>query len=97
VVNLAGAGTAEEKILDVLDRRVNLFELVIGEMDMVLGSIEDQGEFGEEVFDIYARSQREEEVDLGFEALAGKLLEGRQRLERTKALDRSLFGEGYAV
>jgi SNF2 family DNA or RNA helicase len=97
VVNLALAGTAEERILDVLDRRVNLFELVVGEMDLILGDLEDERDFGEQVYDIYARSSGEEEVQDGFQALADRLLEGRRRLEKTKALDEALFGEDYGT
>ena len=57
VVNLAGAGTAEERILEVLDRRVNLFELVVGEMDLLLGDLTDEREFEDRVFDI-VRAER---------------------------------------
>jgi superfamily II DNA or RNA helicase len=95
VVNLAAAGTAEERILDVLDRRVNLFELVVGEMDLILGDLEDERDFGEQVYDIYTRSRGEAEVKDGFRALAERLLEGRRRLEKVKALDETLFGEDY--
>jgi len=95
VVNLACAGTAEERILEVLDRRVNLFELVVGEMDLLLGDLADEREFEDRVFDIYAASRADEEVDEKFQELADKLLSARGRLERTKALDAALFGEDY--
>jgi superfamily II DNA/RNA helicase len=95
VVNLAGAGTAEDRILDVLDRRVNLFELVIGEMDLVLGELADERDFGDHVFDIVAGSSSDEEVAAGFDALAERLLEARGRLDRAKRLDEALFGEDY--
>ena len=95
VTNLACAGTAEEKILEVLDRRLNLFELVVGEMDLVLGEVEKERDFDEQVFDILARSGSDEEVEAGFNQLAEKLLEARGKLERTKALDEALFGEDY--
>jgi SNF2 family DNA or RNA helicase len=95
VVNLACAGTAEERILEVLDRRVNLFELVVGEMDLVLGDLTDEREFEDRVFDIYARSRTDHDVEEGFRSLGEKLLAARGRLEKTKALDAALFGEDY--
>jgi len=95
VVNLACAGTAEERILEVLDRRVNLFELVVGEMDLVLGDLTDEREFQDRVFDIYARSHTDHDVEEGFRSLGEKLLAARGRLEKTKALDAALFGEDY--
>ena len=95
IVNLACADTVEEHILDVLDRRVNLFELVIGEMDMLLGELSDEREFDDQVFDIFANSEDPQEVDAGFDALAQRLLDARGKVEKTRALDEALFGRGY--
>ncbi len=95
VASLACAGTAEERILQVLDQRVNLFELVIGEMYLILGDLTDEREFEDRVFDIYAKSRDDSEVEEGFETLTRELLEARGRLEKTKALDAALFGEDY--
>jgi superfamily II DNA or RNA helicase len=95
VINLACAETVEERILDVLDRRINLFELVVGEMDMVLGELSDEREFEDRVFDIVAQSADSQAVDAGFESLAEKLIEARGKLDKTKALDEALFGTEY--
>src|SRR5437763_3739193 len=37
IVNLAAAGTIEAYILQLLDRKIKLFELVVGELDLILG------------------------------------------------------------
>jgi len=37
IVNLAAAGTIESYILQLLDRKIKLFELVVGELDVILG------------------------------------------------------------
>src|SRR2546423_1522729 len=37
IVNLAAAGTIESYILQLLDKKIKLFELVVGELDMILG------------------------------------------------------------
>ncbi len=95
VTNLACAGTAEDRILDILDRRLNLFELVIGEMDLLLGEVADDREFEEQVFAIYAESKEEGDIEKGFNLLADRLSEGKRKLEKTKALDEALFGEDY--
>lgn len=47
VFSLCARGSAEERILDVLDRRIHLFELVIGEVDLILGRALDEKEFDE--------------------------------------------------
>src|SRR5256885_14459065 len=37
IVNLAAAGTIEAYILQLLDQKIKLFELVVGELDLILG------------------------------------------------------------
>src|SRR5258706_7745326 len=37
IVNLAAGGTIESYILQLLDRKIKLFELVVGELDLILG------------------------------------------------------------
>src|SRR5260370_8059670 len=37
IVNLAAEGTIESYILQLLDRKIKLFELVVGELDLILG------------------------------------------------------------
>ncbi len=93
IINLCTAGTAEERILTVLDQRVGLFELVVGELDLILGDVEDERDFGEQVFEVYAGTRTDEEVARGFEALGERLLAARQGLERTKAAAAATFGD----
>ncbi|MCU0654687.1 MAG: DEAD/DEAH box helicase [Polyangiaceae bacterium] len=95
VYNLCARGTAEEWVLDVLDRRVHLFELVVGEMDMVLGNLEDDRDLEERVIDLYAQSKDNEDLVKGFDTLAAELLTARGRYERIRAFDEALFGKDY--
>src|SRR2546430_13890128 len=37
IVNLAATGTIEAYILQLLDQKIKLFELVVGELDLILG------------------------------------------------------------
>src|SRR5205085_8084236 len=57
VFNLCARGTVEERVLDVLDRRVHLFELVVGETDMVLGNLTDERDLEERILDLYVHSR----------------------------------------
>lgn len=41
IYNLACAGTIEERILDVLHKRIRLFEESVGALDPILGTVED--------------------------------------------------------
>jgi SNF2 family DNA or RNA helicase len=95
IYSLCGAKTAEERILDVLDRRIHLFELVIGEVDLILGRAMDEQEFDARIFDIYARSRDEAAVAQGFDQLADELVQARSGYEKVKALDEQLFAEDF--
>ena len=95
--NLSAEGTIEDYLLDVLDRKLNLFELVIGEMDMILGHLEDERDFEEIVLDIWAQARTPEEVAAGFEHLGQALTQARDAYQRTREYDEALFGEDFAT
>ncbi|WP_437906890.1 SNF2-related protein [Sorangium sp. So ce327] len=95
VYNLCARGTAEERVLDLLDRRLHLFELVVGEMDMVLGNMADERDLEERIVSLYATSRSEEELASGFDAIAEELAAARGRYEQVKRLDAKLFGKDY--
>ena len=97
VVNLCTGGTAEERILEVLDQRVNLFELVVGELDMILGEVEDERGFGDEVYSIYASSQDDAGLAAGFEALGDRLAGARRDLDRAKSAADAAFGDALGT
>jgi SNF2 family DNA or RNA helicase len=95
IFSLCAAQSAEERILDVLDRRIHLFELVVGEVDLILGRALGEKEFDEQVFDIYASAPDEAALQQRFEALADELARARQGYEQVKALDEKLFAEDF--
>ena len=95
VYNLCAKGTIEERVLDVLDRRVQLFQLVVGEMDMVLGNMADDRDLEDGLVAAVAKARSDDEVDEVFDQLARDLLAARGRYEKTRALDEALFGKDF--
>lgn len=95
ILSLCNAHSAEERILDVLDRRIHLFELVVGEVDLILGRVQGDKEFDARVFDIYASTRDEAALQQQFEALAESLAQARKGYEQVKALDEELFAEDF--
>ena len=57
LTNLVARGTIEQRILHVLESKINLFELVVGELDMILGRIDDDFDFETSVFDAYVEAR----------------------------------------
>jgi SNF2 family DNA or RNA helicase len=95
VFSLCAKGSAEERILDVLDRRIHLFELVIGEVDLILGRALDEREFDERVFAIYQRARSDADIEGGFDEMASSLERARGQYEKVKALDEALFRRDF--
>src|ERR1700731_2180919 len=56
VFSLVAAGTFEAVVLHLLEAKLNMFELVIGEMSMILGIHPDDREFHYVVADLWTES-----------------------------------------
>ena len=97
IFNLSAAGTVEDYILEILDRKLNMFELVIGEMDMILGHLEDERDFEGIVMDIWAQARTQDEAAAGFEQLGDALAQARETYQHTREYDEALFGEDFAA
>lgn len=97
VYNFCTAGTLEDHILEVLDRKINMFELVIGEIDMILGRLEGEEEFSELVYEIWTQHPEEAERQKAFDTLASRLIQAKTAYGRTKELDEKLFQEDFGV
>lgn len=88
LTNLVGRGTLEERILAVLESKINLFELVVGELDMILGRVTDDFDFENAIFNSYLESADDTDFDQRVAALGDDLarardgyLAGRERLD----------------
>ncbi|MFQ5484170.1 MAG: helicase-related protein, partial [Desulfobacterales bacterium] len=97
IYNLCATGSAEDYILEVLDKKINMFELVIGEIDMILGRVRGEKEFSDMVYDIWIQSVSDAERKKGFDQLATRLKRNKADYEKTKTLDEKLFGEDYEL
>ncbi len=97
IYNFCAAGSIEDYILDILDRKINMFEMVIGEIDMILGRISGEKEFSDMVCDIWLNSKTTEERDASFAGLGTKLKRAKAGYEKTRELDGKLFGDTYEL
>ena len=96
VFNLVAAGTAEAVVLHLLDAKLNMFELVIGEIDTILGNLDDDREFQDVVADLWTESDDLDDFSKRVDALGDRILEAKRAyLERKKQDDR-LFGNRFA-
>jgi SNF2 family DNA or RNA helicase len=91
VFNLVCAGTIEDAMLRILDEKINMFELVVGEVGAILGEIDDQAEFSSLALDAWLHTTQEARA-LAFAALEKQVLDAHRQYEDAKQLDDALFG-----
>lgn len=93
IYNLASQGTMEEHILRILDAKVNLFQLVVGELDMILGSLDEKREFDEILMDIWVRAKDESELAREVDAFGEELLAAKTHYQKVRDVDDRLLSE----
>jgi len=91
IFNLVTAGTIEDSVLRILDEKINMFELVVGEVGAILGEIDEQQDFSTLVLDAWLQGTEQGRAD-AFLKLENQLLAARRDYEGVKQLDEALFG-----
>lgn len=93
IYNLVQAGSLQEHLLEVLQDKLNLFELVVGETGLILGERFSSDDFAEEVFRRWRDSQGQ--VRQAMAALGEELQAARAEFDDVKRLDQVLFAGDY--
>lgn len=96
IFNLVVLNTIEEYILSILDEKINMFELVVGEIGSILGEMDEDHEFAEMMFNTWVETT-EQQRQANFDILAKRLLEAKQEYEKIKSFDTELFGDDFEV
>ena len=97
VFNFCQGGTVEEQVLRVLHEKINMFELVVGEMDIILGALDESGDFAELVMELWLSARQAGRVEQAFDELGERLLAAKRQYAKTKELDEALFHRDFEV
>ncbi len=97
VFNLALAGTIEEEMLRVLEEKIHLFELIVGEVDSILGHLDRREDFADIVLDLWVRASGDDDRRERFTAFGKELDLARSSYEQEKSLGDSLFADDLEV
>jgi len=97
IFNLSVRGTIEDYIIEILDSKINMFEMVIGEIEPILGRLEEEGDFDDLILDIWMRSSDREGMKEHFGKLGDELAAAKRSYIETQTLDREIFGEDYEI
>lgn len=71
IYNLYTQGTIEEHILNLLHEKINMFEMVIGRLDMILERYEEQQGFEKNLSRILLEAESDEDVRQQLESIGG--------------------------
>jgi superfamily II DNA/RNA helicase len=93
IYNLVQSGTLQAHLLEILQDKLNLFDLVVGEAGLILGEQFSSDDFEEEIF----RRWQESSGDIAgtFKTLGEELSRDRTEFDEIKRLDETLFGHDY--
>ncbi len=94
VFNLVTRGTIEDQVLGLLEEKISMFELVVGEIGAILGTIDEEREFPDLVLDAWLEAS-EAGRDAAFAKLGERLDAARRQHDGAKELDERLFGEDF--
>jgi len=97
IFNFCAVDSLEDYILDILDRKINMFEMVIGEIGMILGRISGEKEFSDIIYDIWVNSETKQEREKSFATLGTKMKRAKTGYQKTRELDDKLFGDAYEL
>lgn len=89
IYHLAAVATLEDDLRDILDRKVNVFESVIGEMDMILGELTEARDFEDLLFEMWTHARTEADLQTSMEPLSDTLAGARACRRCTRMTRRS--------
>jgi superfamily II DNA or RNA helicase len=94
VFNLVSRGTLEQQILALLDEKISMFELVVGEVGAILGGLDEDRDFADLMLDAWLRTTETGRAE-ALEELGRRLQGAREHHESAKSLDTALFGDDF--
>lgn len=97
IFNLTVKETIEDYIIEILDNKINMFEMVIGEIEPILGQLGEDRDFEDIIMEIWLKSKDEGGIREGFEQLGNELVKAKGEYMNAKVLDNEIFGEDYEI
>ncbi|MDJ0717511.1 MAG: SNF2-related protein [Prochloraceae cyanobacterium] len=97
IFNFCNRGSIEEYLLKILHDKINMFELVVGEIEMILGYMGENFDFSETIVDLWLKNSESIDLDKAFSNLGTQLLEAKYTYQKVHDYDEKLFGDDLEV
>ena len=92
IFNLVTRDTLESHVLRILEEKINMFELVVGEMGAMLGEMDEEQDFAQTVFTTWVETTQDRR-EAAFDDLGERMIKVKEQYEAVKSLDTALFGD----
>ncbi|MBD3307695.1 ATP-dependent helicase [candidate division KSB3 bacterium] len=84
IFNFSVRDTIEAHVLDLLSRKIRMFELVVGELDLILSEIEDKKTFEHRIQEIWLTSKNDHDMRQRFDRFGERLIHARKGFDKHK-------------
>ena len=95
IFNFCLANSIEAYILKILHDKINMFELVVGEIETILGNMGDEFDFSETVIDLWLANKKPKQLNTAFGSLGQQLLDAKHSYLKIQEFDEKLFGDEF--
>jgi SNF2 family DNA or RNA helicase len=96
IINFAAQGTVEAHVLQLLDQKIKLFELVIGELDVILGEFGGADTLEEQLAEAWLSAESDEAFDARVEAIGEEIVASREAGKKQETLNSNVAAEDNA-
>jgi len=93
IINLAATGTIEAHILELLDQKIRLFELVVGELDVILGKCGGAEKLEETLGNAWLAAATEEDFKRRLEEIGREIDDSREEGRVQESLTSDIAAE----
>src|SRR5258706_3602162 len=97
IINFAARGTIEAHILTLLDQKIRLFELVVGELDVILGDFGGAESMAQRITDEFLRAKTEGEFEKAIDSIGDEISRSRKAGLEQERLNADLSGDDNAM
>lgn len=96
IINFAARGTVEAHVLRLLDQKIKLFELVVGELDVILGDFGGADTLEERLAEAWLSAESDEAFDEHVEAIGEEIVASREAGKHQERLNSDIAAEDNA-
>jgi SNF2 family DNA or RNA helicase len=96
IINFAARGTVEAHVLQLLDQKIKLFELVIGELDVILGEFGGADSLEESLADAWLSAESDEVFEQRVEEIGEQIVASREAGKLQEELNSTVAAEDNA-